>query len=315
MGIVLVPGERRLRMDRVYVMELVRSFQSGQLARREFMKRAAAALGSMTAAKLLLAACGPAPRDVPAVVVDREREAAETPTPESAAKYHLVAETVEYPDPDGETLMGYLARPAEAGPLPAVVVIQEWWGLNAHIRDVTRRFAEEGFVALAPDLYHGVVVSEPDEARKLVMELDMDEAVREIQQAVAFLGAQDYVVGPTVGVVGFCMGGRLVLQTARAESNLGAAVAFYGSPLTPEQATQVKAPVLGLYGAQDQGIPISGVRAMQAALDQAGIKNEFHIYEGVGHAFFNDTRPSYNPEAAADAWVRTLAWLRDHLAA
>jgi carboxymethylenebutenolidase len=209
--------------------------------------------------------------------------------------------------------MGYLARPDIADPAPAVVVIQEWWGLDEHIKDVTRRFATEGFVALAPDLYKGVVATEPDEALKLVMELDMVEAVREIQRAVAFLGEQPYVAGPDVGVVGFCMGGGLALQTARAEENLGAVVAFYGRPLPAAEAAEVKAPVLGLYGAEDEGIPVAEVEAMKAALDEAGIESEIQIYQGAGHAFLNDTGSNYNAEAATDAWARTLAWFRDNL--
>jgi carboxymethylenebutenolidase len=310
-------------MDRVYVMELVRSFQSGQITRREFLNRATLAIGSVAAANALLAACVPAPAETPPPVVlsptgTVPRGAAASTAPTATGEQPaggLATETVDYPDTDGETLMGYLARPGNDEPAPAVVVIQEWWGLNEHIRDVTRRFASEGFVALAPDLYHGVTVSEPDEARKLVMELDMDEAVREIRQAIDFLQSQPYVAGQKVGIVGYCMGGRLVLQTARVEEDRGAVVAYYGSPLTPTEAQEVKAPLLGLYGAEDGGIPVEGVREMEAALDEAGITNEFHVYEGAGHAFFNDTRSSYHPEAAADAWPRTLEWFRSYLGA
>lgn len=244
------------------------------------------------------------PTAVPPVV--QGPQPAVSPTPQAAAEGDRITEVVQYLDADGETLMGYLARPTAADPRPAVVVMQEWWGVDDHIKDVTRRLAGEGFVALAPDLYHGVVVTEPDEARKLVMELDMDEAVREIQQAIAFLRGQGYVAGPKVGVIGFCMGGRLALMTARAEDQLGAVVAFYGAPLRPEEAVEVKAPILGLYGAADQGTPVESIRAMETALREAGIESEFHIYEGASHAFFNDTRPSYHREAAADAWLRAL---------
>jgi carboxymethylenebutenolidase len=231
---------------------------------------------------------------------------------EGQAMDKLYTESAEYPGVEGETLTGYLACPAGEGRWPGLVVIQEWWGLDEHIKDVARRFAGEGFAVLAPDLYHGAVASEPDEARELVMALDTDEAVREIRQAVAFLGAQDYVAGSQVGIVGFCLGGRLVLQTVRVEGHLGAAVAFYGSPLTPQEATKVRVPVLGLYGAQDQ-IPVPDVRAMHEAFDRAGVENELYVYEGASHAFFNDTRPTYRPEAATDAWPRTLAWFRKHL--
>ena len=222
-----------------------------------------------------------------------------------------MGETVSFQS-NGWTCDGYLARP-RSGQGPAVVVIQEWWGLNEHIEDVTRRLGNEGFVALAPDLYHGVVVSEPDEARKMVMDLDMEEAVREIRHAIDFLLAQEYVAGPAVGIVGFCMGGRLVLQTARVEEHLGAAVAFYGSPLEPAAARKVKAPLLGLYGAEDGGISEASIRAMEGALDEAGSENEIQIYQGAGHAFFNDTAASSRREAAVDAWQRTLGWLRGHL--
>jgi len=296
-------------MDRVYVMQLVRSFQVGDMSRRDFLKRSTAALGSLAAANALLAACAQFPNEDPPPVLE-EPQAAASPGP--ATEADLTTGVVEYPDADGETLMGYLAYPTGGEARPAVVVIQEWWGLNDHIKDVTNRFAREGFVALAPDLYHGAVTTEPDEARKLVMELSMPEAVQEIQQAIAFLQQQDYVRGDEVGIVGFCMGGGLVLQTALQEDDLGAGVSFYGSPLRPEEALGVKAPILSFIGTADN-IPVSGVEAMHTAFDSAGIENELHVYEGAQHAFFNDTRPSYDPDASADAWRRTLSWFRGHL--
>lgn len=330
-------------MDRIYVMQLVRSFECGGISRRDFLRRATAALGSAAVANMLLAACAtpPAqeptstaipPTDVPATATTAPTEtstpeatatateAAQTATAEpspttevTTTEDGLITETVSYTDADGETLMGYLARQSGADPQPAVVVIQEWWGLNEHIEDVTRRFAREGFVTLAPDLYHGEVATEPSEAQKLVMELDMAEAVREIQRAIGFLQQQDYVSDSPVGIVGFCMGGGLVLQTALVEDDLGAAVAFYGSPLSPENAGSVQAPVLGLYGAEDSGIPVDRVEAMDAGFDDAGVPNEVYIYDGAGHAFFNDTRQSYNPDVAEDAWMKTLAWFRRHI--
>ncbi len=306
-------------MDRVYVMNLVASFQLGQISRRQFLRRASLALGSTSLASSVLAACAtvppnaPAPAPVaPAATATPEPAPTATPAPEEEAG-GLVTEEVSYPDRDGETLNGYLARPAGGTPAPGVIVIQEWWGLNDHIKDVTRRFAAAGYVALAPDLYHGAVATEPDEARKLVMELDMAEAVAEIGQAIDWLLAQDYTQGDKVGIVGFCMGGRLVLMTALDNDHLGAAVAFYGSPLTPEQAPGVKAPLQGHYGAADGGIPVDAVEAMQTALNEAGITNEIYIYDGAPHAFFNETRSSYRPEAAAAAWERTLAWFGQFL--
>ena len=297
-------------MDRIEVMELVRSFQVGELSRRDFLKRTAATVGSLAAANALLAACAQFPNENPPPVVDESQSAAPAGLETDG---NLSVGVVEYPDADGETLMGYLAYQTDGGAKPAVVVIQEWWGLNDHIKDVARRFANEGFVALAPDLYHGQVATEPDEARKLVMELDMPEAVKEIQQAIAYLQGQEFVSSDKAGIVGYCMGGGLVLQTALQEDDLAAGVVYYGSPLEPDAAQQVKAPILTFIGTED-GIPVSGVEAMHAAFDTAGIENEFKVYDGAQHAFFNDSRAnSYHAEAAADSWPLTLAWFRDHV--
>jgi carboxymethylenebutenolidase len=293
-------------------MQLVRSFQVGELSRRDFLKRATVLLGSAATANLLLVACSNDPNPAAPPVLE-ETGAAETEAGEAMAG--LVTSMVDYEDGDGEQLMGYLARPEGDEPAAAIVVIQEWWGLNDHIKEVAQRFAEQGYVALAPDLYHGQVATEPDEARKLVMELDMAAAVSEIQRAIDFLQGQTFVAGPKVGLVGFCMGGGLVLQTALAEEDLGAGVAFYGSPLSPDQAATVKAPIMGHFGRDDGGIPVEAVETMDAAFDEAGVENEIYIYDGAPHAFFNDTRDSYRPEAAADAWQRTLTWFGNHLGA
>jgi len=310
-------------MDRVYVMQLVRSFRVGEISRRQFLKRATTAVGS-AAALSLLAACATVPPNAPnaPVVVEpaadptatspAEADPAADPTamPVQEIAAGMMAAGITYGQLGEQELTGYLARPQGDEPAPAIVVIQEWWGLNEHIKDVTRRFADEGFVALAPDLYHGVVTSEPDEARKQVMELDMMAAVQEIQAAVDYLLAQEYVSGEKAAIIGFCMGGRLVLQTGLVAENLSAIIPFYGTPLTAEEVANVKAPVLGLYGANDGGIPVDSVRIMQTALDAAGIENEIVVYDGAPHAFFNDTSASYRPEAAADAWARVLAWLQ-----
>lgn len=304
-------------MDRIYVMQLVQSFQSGELSRRDFLKRAGAIVGSVAAAQLL-AACGPEPATMPVPpVVDNTPQDDDMADDAAGAmgSERILTDSITYPDEDGSDLMGYLARPSENTGRSAIIVIQEWWGLNAHIRDVTRRFAREGFVALAPDLYNGVVTTEPDEARKLVMELDMVNAVREIGQAMTYLLEQEYVAGPQAGVVGFCMGGGLALQAARVHADiLGAAVAFYGRPLEPAQAGDVLAPVLGLYAAEDQGIPVDAVRAMETAFAENEIPHRIKIYPGAQHAFFNDTRASsYDAAAADDAWMLTLDWFRNNL--
>lgn len=297
-------------MNRIHVMELVRSFQVGEIDRRTFLKKATLAIGSLAAANTLLAACTTFPNEDAPPVVDESQPAA---VPGLETEGDLTVGMVEYPDTDDETLMGYLAYPSGGEAASAVIVIQEWWGLNDHIKDVTRRFAAEGFVALAPDLYKGQIATEPDEARKLVMELDMPEAVKEIQQAIAYLQTQAYVSGEQVGVVGYCMGGGLVLQTALASENVGAGVVYYGRPLDPAEAGGVNAPILTLIGTEDSSIPVDAVEAMHAAFEEAGIKNEYQVYDGADHAFFNDTRESYSEEASADAWPRTLAWFRENL--
>jgi carboxymethylenebutenolidase len=299
-------------MDRVYVRQLVRSFRCGEISRRTFLQRATVLLGS-AAAHMVLAACASTPADAPSSPVVQEETPEQAAASVTVSEEGLITENVTYPDAEGNELMGYLARPETEGALPAVVVIQEWWGLNEHIRDVARRFASEGFVALAPDLYGGVSTTEPDEAQKLAMDLDTEAAVQEIDQAAAFLLEQEFVTGGQVGVVGFCMGGGLSLRAGSASENVGAVVAFYGRTPPAEEIAEIQAPVLGLYGAEDGGIPVSDVEAMEETLNEAGIENEIHIYEGAEHAFFNETRQSYNAEAAEDAWPRTLAWFREHL--
>jgi carboxymethylenebutenolidase len=220
---------------------------------------------------------------------------------------------VEFPS-NGGTTPGYLAMPDDSDRHPAVVAIQEWWGLVPHIKDVAERFAREGFVTLAPDLYHGQVAEEPDEARKLAMGLDRNRAVAEIVAAVQYLKAMDAVAPKKVGVVGWCMGGGLSLSTAASTRDVGAAVAFYGRPLDASDTAKLAAPVLGLYAELDQGIPPAAARAFEQELEAHHITHEIHIYPGAQHAFFNETRPHiYNAEAAKDAWTKTLVWFRKYL--
>jgi carboxymethylenebutenolidase len=213
------------------------------------------------------------------------------------------------------TTPGYLAQPAEKGEYPGIVVIQEWWGLVPHIKDVTERFARQGYIALAPDLYHGQAAGEPDEARKLVMALDIGRAVKEIRAAMRYLSQYAGIPLKKVGVVGWCMGGSLSIATAaQSGKDLGAAVVFYGNARDFDIVKDIQAPLLGLYAEHDHGISSDFVHNFEEALNQRGIPNEFHVYPGTEHAFFNDTRPHiYQEEAAKDAWERTLAWFRKYL--
>lgn len=224
-----------------------------------------------------------------------------------------IEQMIKYPANGGET-SAHLVTPQDGGRYPGVVVIQEWWGLVPHIKDVARRLAEQGFVTLAPDLYHGKAADEPDEARKLAMELDRDRAVREIQGAVDHLRALDRVQPGQIGIVGWCMGGSLAISMAAQGENVGCAVVFYGAPRDDETASQVSVPVLGLFGEADTGVTPERVRQFEAILQQQGVEHDFHIYPGAPHAFFNDARPHvYDEQAAHDAWKKTLAWFRQHL--
>ena len=222
---------------------------------------------------------------------------------------------IEFPI-NAHAVPGYLAQPAGGQGHPGVVVIQEWWGLVPHIKAVAERFAHEGFVAVAPDLYHGHAADEPDEARKLAMALDAQRAVQEIAAAARYLKKMEIVAPQKVGVVGWCMGGGLSLSAAAHYADLiEAAVAFYGRPLTASDAAKLQVPVLGLYAEHDHGIPVEAVRAFEAQLEQQRVPHEVHIYPGTSHAFFNDTRPQiYDATAARDAWQKTLAWFRRYLA-
>ena len=225
----------------------------------------------------------------------------------------VTAKMIEFPL-SGGTTPGYLAMPGGSGNHPALVVIQEWWGLVPHIKDVAERFAHEGFIALAPDLYHGQVAEEPDEARKLAMDLDRNRAVAEIVAAACYLKAMDIVQPNKIGIVGWCMGGGLALSTTASCGDIGATVAFYGRPLDADDTARLTAPVLGLYGELDQGIPVEAVRAFEQELKAHDITHEVHVYPGAGHAFFNETRPHiYHAEAAKEAWQKALAWFRRYL--
>jgi carboxymethylenebutenolidase len=222
-------------------------------------------------------------------------------------------EMVEFPFAGGKT-GGYLATPTQ-GSGPGVIVIQEWWGLVDHIKDLCDRFADEGFVALAPDLYHGKSTKSPDEAGKLMMAMRIDEAERDLSAAAQYLSTLDSTTSEKVGVVGFCMGGALALYTATKNQQVGACVVFYGGhPKVKPDLPNLHAPVLGLYGEKDASVTPAVAHELERQVKALGKQIDVVIYPGAGHAFFNDMRPEvYNAEAAADAWRRTIAFLRENL--
>lgn len=219
---------------------------------------------------------------------------------------------IEFPA-NGRTATGYLAMPPEPG--PGLVVIQEWWGLVDHIKDLVDRFAAEGFVAIAPDLFHGDMTKSPDQAGKLLMALNIDEAGKDIRGAARHLLAMPEVQPKKVGTIGFCMGGQLALYAAAEfPEELSAAVDFYGiHPKVSISPERVKVPLQMHFAKRDKSTPEDQARAFVNKLKSAGKTVDEYFYD-ADHAFFNDTRPEvYNPDAANLAWTRTLAFLRAHL--
>ena len=225
-----------------------------------------------------------------------------------------MGEIVEFAS-NGGTARGYLATPEGGGGLP-VIVIQEWWGLVPHITDVCDRFAAAGFVALAPDLYHGEKATEPDGAGKLMMALNVDQAAKDMSGAVAKV--QEVSGREAVGVVGFCMGGGLALVLAcNRPDAIKACVPFYG--LIPWESAQpdwskLQAAVQGHYAEKDGFFGPDQVKVLQDQLRGVGIEADLYIHPGVDHAFFNDTRPEvYDAHEAERAWRDTLAFFQAEL--
>ena len=222
-----------------------------------------------------------------------------------------MGEMVEFKS-NGGTCTGYLA--GNSG--PGVIVIQEWWGLVPHIKDIADRFAAEGFTALAPDMYHGAVTSEPDMAGKLLMSMNLETAGKDLSGAVDLL--QERTGRTKVGATGFCMGGGLALMLACLRPDAVAAAApFYGGmrPDTPINWDNLAAVVEGHYAETDRGTAApEAVTALGEELRAKGKNATFHIYPGTQHAFFNDTRPDvYNVDAAKTSWERTLSLFRANL--
>ena len=213
---------------------------------------------------------------------------------------------------NGIKTSAYLATPP-AGKGPGIIVIQEWWGLVGHIKNVCDRFAGEGFTALAPDMYHGKTANEPDGAQKLFMALNIAQAEKDLRGAAQYLA--EYSATQKLGAVGFCMGGQLALFAATLNPRVGACVNFYGiHPNVTPDYSKLSGPVLGLFAENDAFVTPQVARDTEAAITKAGRQSEIHIYPGANHAFFNDERPdAYNKPAAEDAWKRTLAFFRRHL--
>ena len=224
----------------------------------------------------------------------------------------MAGQMVSFPS-NGHSGEGYLALPP-SGRGPGVIVIQEWWGLVPHIKDVADRLAAEGYVALAPDLYNGKTTTEPDEAGKLMMSMKMDEAARDMSAAFDYLKNHDATTGK-IGSVGFCLGGGLSLYLATLRP-VDACVIYYGAlpgNVAPD-LNNIKGAVLGHYAEHDGWASPEAASALEKQLRDAGKDVEFHQYVGTEHGFFNDSRPEVHNEAAAkQSWQRTLDFFKKHL--
>lgn len=227
-----------------------------------------------------------------------------------------MGEIVEFPS-NGHTCSGYLSVPP-SGSGPGLIVIQEWWGLVPHIEDVVDRFAAAGFTALAPDLYHGKTTTEPDEAGKLMMALNMGEAARDMSGAIDYLLGHDAVSTSTVGVTGFCMGGGLaLLLAAQRPDAVSACVPYYGLIPWPDAEpdwSKVNASILGHFAEKDAFFGPEQARSLETQLRDLGKDCEIIVHPGVDHAFFNDHRPEvHDPETSKRTFDQSVQFLRDNI--
>ena len=216
---------------------------------------------------------------------------------------------------NGRTAPGYLVAPESGNEGPGLVLVQEWWGLVDHIKDVADRFAAAGFVVLAPDLYDGEKTKSPDQAAKMFMALRIGEAAKDIRGAARHLIARPDEMPKKVGVLGFCMGGQLALYAGQEyPDEIGAVVDFYGvHPNVPIDPAKVRVPVQLHFAKRDTSVPEAKAKELTAKLAETGSDVSSHFYD-ADHAFFNDTRPEvHDPEAAEKAWTRSVAFLTQHL--
>jgi carboxymethylenebutenolidase len=280
------------------IRELYDEYRQGILGRREFLGRLAALAGGTAAAAVL------SPELLRGDLYGGQIVPADDP--------RLEAGYVKYPV-EGGSMRAYSARPKGEGRHPGVIVIHENRGLVPHIEDVARRVALEGYVAVAPDALSefGGTPKDTNEARPLFQKLDREKNVKNFAAAVAYLKTKPQTTGK-VACMGFCWGGGTTNQVAVNAPDLTAAVPFYGAQPAPEDVPKIKASMLIHYGGEDQRIN-AGIPAFEEALKAAGIEYKIFVYEGAGHAFFNDTGTRYNKEAADLAWQRTLAFYKEKL--
>lgn len=321
--------------------EFVEDYEQGQMTRRDALRRLTGLVGAASAAALI-AACAPTaqPTTVPAPTLQPSTLPAGTTAPASTTAAQATVTlaspqavgtvmsngTVPANDPDikgsditfpsqGTTIMAYLARPAQDGTYPAILVCHENRGLTEHIKDVARRLAKAGYVALAVDLLSreggSAQVGEADAPGKLG-NYPPAQMVGDFQAGLAYLKTLPYIAPGQYGMVGFCFGGGITWRCATQMPELKAAVPYYGPNPPLEDVPKIQAAVYGQYGALDQRID-AGIPAIKAAMDQNKKTFEYMIYPNANHAFNNDTGSSYNPEAAKQAWAKTLDWFAQYV--
>lgn len=247
----------------------------------------------------------------------RHEHAKDTPAPSPAARIapraEVESQTVVYGTVDGRQIKGFLTKPKGAKGGPAIIMVHEWWGLNDNIQAVAKRYAGEGYTVLAVDLF-GRVATTPDSAMVLYQTAmkNVPGGEKNIAAAIGFLKAQG---ATAIGAVGYCFGGHWSLRTGLVGGNdIKAVVMYYGAPITnPTEIARLKAPVLGLFGGKDTGIPVDSVRAMEKVMKAAGRTVAINVYADANHAFANPTGQAYNAKAADDAWAKSLAFFRAQL--
>ncbi len=278
-------------------IDLYDEYAQGSLDRREFLKKLAVLAGGTAAAIILLP-----------LIEDKYAQAQVVPEDDP----RLDVENIKYPGETGDVL-AHFARPKGDEKLPGVIVIHENRGLNPHTEDVARRAAIEGFIAIAPDALSplGGTPEDVNEARSLMRKLDSQATVKNYVAAVQYLKTHPQSTGK-VGCMGFCWGGGMTNQVAVNSPDLVAAVPFYGRQPAPEDVPKIKASMLLHYAGLDDRIN-AGIEAFEAALKQASVEYKLYMYEGAGHAFFNDTGSRYHKDAALLAWERTIAFLKEKL--
>src|SRR5438067_2974223 len=227
------------------------------------------------------------------------------------SSFAATGKSVSYKSGD-ETVQGMLYTPAGKGPFPGIIVIHEWWGLNNWVKEQASKLADQGYVALAVDLYRGKVATTPEEAHEVMRGVPEDRAKQDLDAAFTFLKSQNNVKGDRIGSIGWCMGGGYSLDVALQQPTLAADVINYGH-LAVDQSSlkKINAPILGIFGGKDRGIPVEDVKKFEQQLKQMGKKVEIIIYPDAGPAFENpNNKDGYRADDAADAWKRTVEFLK-----